>query len=483
MSDSESSHSVVPDEVEMKQMLAAYNAAEAISHEYQNVLVCPPEPLEFEEDDEKEEKEEQVEEEASETESVGSLHTEQDTDDDEEENDEEEGREEDSRGDDRTWPTRLDQVIFRFQDAFTVAACLMNKRDRKVYSVIRNTDDRPMVIVVSQDNVSRLNIHGVPREVRLMKRLQGVPGVAQLRAWLPLSRRRYCLLMDHYPSCELVTAAAGNRYLIAKMTKSILTALKAIHAAGVVHRDIARANVLWDPIKEEATIIDFDVSAPMRSKYYRAVGRDNYDAPEKADTLALREKLYHNQQRKLSSKHKMWSYDFRADIYSVGVLLFMMLKRAEHSPEPKELRKWMKTVMRRNGHRRDPAIDLAVRMLQRDPRNRITVDAALGHRFLTETEVDDEYRNIRRYLLKMNDLPVPPELETESAAEFDEVLEEFDRSDSSSSGFSSSGEEDEEEEGDEEEEEKEESVPSPVPPPAAEEKQEAPDQGEKKSEA
>jgi len=393
---------ICENEEETEELMQAFNMAENITEEWGKHQLKEPEPLTFKSLDEPDLKIiDQDEEVASETES---LHS------DEEEDEEEALEREKGTQEQYLWPGVMDSIIFRFCSEFTILSCLMNKKDRKVYKAIRKSDQKQCVIIVADDHIKRLNGHGVPREIRIMRRLRDKPNLAQILGWCPVDKKKYCILLPHYPNCNMLLSTQGNLYLISKIIRSILTGVKNMHEAQVVHRDLAKDNVLWNAITEEAVIIDFDTAAPLREKYYSHVGRDTYDAPEKAEVIALRKKMWEEDQRKPEGKQKTKFYGKQADIYSVGVIFWMLLNEKGHSPEPTLLRKWVKKAIQRHKTKKYPEIDLLVKMLAFDPKSRITVEAALEHAFLQETEPDDLYRKMKRYVLKMNELPVPEDL-------------------------------------------------------------------------
>jgi len=324
----------------------------------------------------------------------------EDEDDADFDNDEEENGSDEEKDDIEykyLWPSRLHKVIFRFTEDFYIIACLMNKCDRMVYAVIRKSDQQPCVIIVAMDDFVQASVGGVPREVRILKQLRGKPRVAQLLGWCQVDDETYCLLLPHYGNCNVVTASQtsepekGNLHLISKIMKSLFLAVQTLHQAFVVHRDLAKDNILWNPVTEEVTIIDFDTAAPLRSVYYRDVGRDNYDAPEKKYAI---ERSYAGD---LSP-----GYGPEADIYSLGVILWMLITSSQHSPSSKSLGHWVKKVLRAKKHQRHPELDLLTQLLNANPKNRITLEKALNHSFILHPPPPtEEYKQMKICLNKI----------------------------------------------------------------------------------
>lgn len=424
LSDSDEDHEMSNDGPD-EETLKAYEAAEEISSELLSHKLSEPIPLHFtyfdpQDIEKKDLTELQIadqldvipseEEIASETESLDSTKT------DSESEDEHSDHEKDTN-ELYTWPGLLDRVIYRFVQDFIIVRCLMSKKTRKVYTVIRRADHKPFVIVVAFDHVSRLRARDVPREIRLMYKLRNQPHLAQILGWCSVDKHRYCFIMNYYENCDLVKASHGNLYIISKMMKGMLEGLRNMHQSGVVHRDIAKDNVLYDPIKEEITIIDFDTAAPMREKYFRDLGRVNYDSFEKTATLEQGEKMWHakreaQRKKKVVPKEKRsLFYTSKCDVYSVGVIFWMLLLQERHSPEPRFLKKWVRKVWEKKRHQKHPELDLLIKLLAFDPKIRISVDDALKHPFISNPPpMNPEYKNMKTYLMKMCDLDVPEEL-------------------------------------------------------------------------
>lgn len=115
----------------------------------------------------------------------------------------------------------------------------------------------------------------------------------------------------------------------ARIVAQIASALDALHAAGVVHRDVKPANILMDPFRERAVLVDVGI-AQRRGADRQAAGTLGYMAPEV---------LAHGR------------YDARADVFGLAATAFEMLTgrapwpasrtpfellaRLEHEPPPR----------------------------------------------------------------------------------------------------------------------------------------------------
>lgn len=410
-------------------MMAGFDWAETIAVMWQKSQVVPPRPLKLKYFDVAEDKADvniipHAEEEASEHESLSGddddADQKSDDEQDESEEDDDDGlienpdelsglssdedEEKDMAGEDKyIWANRLDRVIHHFSHDFTVGRCIMNKLDRKVYTVIRKTDQQPLVLIISRDMTSRLLVKGVPREVRIMSRLRKCENVGQIQAWTALGRHHYAILTEYYPNSDIPLSMHGNHHLIARFMQGLLQGLNHMHQRNIVHRDIATGNVLWNPVDEKVTIIDFDLSAPRRPRYYRNVGRDNYDSPEKIETLAFRQEMRSSGRRRPEGKEKLFFYDEKSDVYAAGVIFWVLLNEKDHSTSPEQLRKWVKKVIKKKYDRKHIELDLLVKMLDHNRERRISAADALKHPFLVNPPPADEtYTVMRTYLSKMN---------------------------------------------------------------------------------
>ena len=152
----------------------------------------------------------------------------------------------------------------------------------------------------------------IMREVALMDQLKGAPGVVHIEdyrllerdggvGWTVLIRME---LLEALPAHVARTGAPGQRET-ARMGAELCRGLAACHAAGVVHRDVKPENVFVSPFGEYK-LGDFGlartVAAGSRSAMSYA-GADAFMAPEVPGGR----------------------YDFRVDVYSLGLVLYRQL--------------------------------------------------------------------------------------------------------------------------------------------------------------
>jgi serine/threonine protein kinase len=337
------------------------------------------------------------------------------SDDDQNQSDSEDSEEEERPVDELyalKWTRKMDSYIFQFSHEYEIVKPVMNREHRKVYAAIRKSDKLPVVIAIVEDLNKVQSQHNIPREVILMSRVRDHASVANIMGWKRLSKNVFAILMSHYVECHVRTCY-WTKYLISKYMYSLLSGLAYLHEQQVFHRDIAVNNVMWDSLKRRAIIIDFDNSCMLRSEYCtREVGRDDYDAPEK--TLTFKD---------IANSQHPEGYTDISDVYSSGVIFWMLLNQADSPPSPRYLRKWVQKALDRKTFIYHIEVDLLLKMLFKDPTHRITASEALLHPFFTSFPADDKYIEVEEkfhFLLNYTE----PEQSEESEDSGNETEEE-----------------------------------------------------------
>jgi eukaryotic-like serine/threonine-protein kinase len=155
------------------------------------------------------------------------------------------------------------------------------------------------------------------REARLAARLTH-PNLVSVYDFGSDSDRPY-IVMEHMPGGSLFDVMSNDGTLDgARLARDVLSALEAIHAAGIIHRDIKPGNVLL-AADETACLTDFGVARPEDATSLTQTGHipgtGKYMAPE------------------------LWSgqpADERSDLYAAGVLLRQVAGRTA-DPELEDL--------------------------------------------------------------------------------------------------------------------------------------------------
>jgi len=160
-----------------------------------------------------------------------------------------------------------------------------------------------------------------------------------------------------------------SEHIAAKIVHQVLLAVNHLHLKGITHRDLKPENVMFsDKDTDEIRLIDFGLSrkfeggVPMRS----VVGTPYYVAPEVLTQ----------------------SYDHRCDIWSVGVILYILLIGYPpfNGTNSKQVIQKIKLghvefLPEDWAHISEDVKDLIRRFLDIDLANRITIDQALDHKW------------------------------------------------------------------------------------------------------
>lgn len=127
-----------------------------------------------------------------------------------------------------------------------------------------------------------------------------------------IERGLHYLVLEYLPEGTLRTRIARGPIAIeeaVRITAGLLAGLSALHARGILHRDVKPSNVLFT-IGGEPRLVDLGLALPVGEDLTRSLGGNaflgtaDYVAPERALT---------------------GNCDDRSDLYSVGVVLFEML--------------------------------------------------------------------------------------------------------------------------------------------------------------
>jgi len=135
-------------------------------------------------------------------------------------------------------------------------------------------------------------------------------GIIKLRHFQVIHETGY-IYMDYIPHPNLFNYVRRNRCLSQELALTIfcniLTAVEAIHAQGIAHRDLKPDNIMIDPTTLNTTILDFGLSmvVPLGGLSDNYCGSPLYMSPEVLN----------------QEKHDPQV----ADVWSLGVILYHML--------------------------------------------------------------------------------------------------------------------------------------------------------------
>ncbi len=151
----------------------------------------------------------------------------------------------------------------------------------------------------------------IVQEIEILRHLEGVPNITRLVEVFP---ENSAFLMERAPGLNLlrvVNSIDAETWFTPDELKSILnsllTTVRAIHARGVVHRDIKLANIMLERKTLQVTLIDFGLSTTRGTIQLR--GSENYIWPR----LQRKYDLFQLEDLKIS------------DYFALGTVMFVLL--------------------------------------------------------------------------------------------------------------------------------------------------------------
>ncbi|PQM35672.1 calcium-dependent protein kinase 8 [Prunus yedoensis var. nudiflora] len=219
-----------------------------------------------------------------------------------------------------------------------------------------------------------VDIEDVRREVEIMKHMPKHPNIVSLKDTYEDDHAVH-LVMELCEGGELfdriVSRGHYTERAAAAVTKTIVEVVQMCHKHGVMHRDLKPENFLFANKKETAALkaIDFGLSVFFKpgEKFNEIVGSPYYMAPE-----VLRR-----------------NYGPEVDVWSAGVILYILLCGVP--PFWAETEQGVAQAIIRSvvDFKKDPwpkvsdnAKDLVKKMLNPDPRQRLTAQEVLDHPWL-----------------------------------------------------------------------------------------------------
>jgi serine/threonine protein kinase len=226
-----------------------------------------------------------------------------------------EGREGDMdperRGDDTTLPNP-------FPDEFRIVRKLGHGAFGEVWLADDLNLGRCVALKTLRHRVAVLDASGflesLRKEAQLLACVQH-PNVVQIYAWRQCQAEAYLVLQ--YVEGGTLRARLSNDGAMpwdqaARYIADVSDGLLEVHAKGIVHRDVKPSNILWDPLKDEALLTDFGISArTVEAPGFG--GTPYYMAPE----------VFRGQT------------SFASDVYSLAASLFHLISGEIPFPAPK----------------------------------------------------------------------------------------------------------------------------------------------------
>jgi histidine kinase len=197
---------------------------------------------------------------------------------------------------------------------YRISATIYQSARVTVYRAERTADQRAVILKVLNPNCQgheNLALHR--REYDIVRSLAGKGAIALCDA--DSAERSPVLAFEDFGGESLRSLSASRVFTLSEcLTLGIKTAdaLASIHAAGVIHKDINPANIVYNPKTSQLKIIDFGLSTslareqPLLGSPEVLEGTLAYISPEQTGRMNR-------------------SVDYRTDFYSLGATLYELL--------------------------------------------------------------------------------------------------------------------------------------------------------------
>lgn len=188
----------------------------------------------------------------------------------------------------------------------------------KVYKANRKVDSKIVAVkIVDTSNLNKAGIESILNEIRILSSISNPYIVEYYEAFVDDDDSTFWIVMEYLGGGDLlnmIKVATKNKQPFSEKqiwsyAIQMLRALKELHRLKIVHRDIKPANIFLTDDQKKVKLGDMNVSKVLRNDLAQTqIGTPYYLAPE------------------------IWNkelYDYKADVFSLGVLLFELatLKR------------------------------------------------------------------------------------------------------------------------------------------------------------
>eukprot|EP00808_Paulinella_micropora_P027703 g19886.t1 len=276
----------------------------------------------------------------------------------------------------RVFPHAMGIVVSKksYKRKYKVKYCFARGSFGAVYKATRRSDGSVVAIKkILKKNLDEEEIKNVKTEVMLMGRIDHPYCVKFFEVYE--TKKKFYLIMEYLDGGEIfdriMLEGTFSEKRAAQITRQITNGLAYLHGIGIVHRDIKPANVIFDSHAPESDVklVDFGLAADWKpgTALKEPCGTPEYAAPE-----VLRQK-----------------YDNRADFWSLGVLVFVMLSGTLPFPDKDNRVKFKKIKKGQYEFKEkywrgisEDAKDLVRNLLIVDPNKRLDAKGILGHKWI-----------------------------------------------------------------------------------------------------
>ncbi|EER98014.1 calcium-dependent protein kinase 17 [Sorghum bicolor] len=261
----------------------------------------------------------------------------------------------------------------RLKDLYTLGKKLGQGQFGTTYQCVEKATGKHFACksIAKRKLVNEEDVEDVRREIQIMHHLSGHPNVVSIVGAYEDAVAVH-LVMELCAGGELfdriIQRGHYSEKAAAQLARVIIGAVEACHSLGVMHRDLKPENFLFVNQKEDAPLkaIDFGLSIFFKPGeiFLDVVGSPYYVAPE------------------VLKKH----YGCEVDVWSAGVIVYILLSGVPPFWDESERGIFEQVLKGDLDFSSDPwpsisesAKDLVRKMLNRDPRKRLTAHEALCH--------------------------------------------------------------------------------------------------------
>ncbi len=263
-----------------------------------------------------------------------------------------------------------------------------------VYLALKKPDFRPVAVkAISKGTESTIDLanHNVMNEVQLLRAIDH-PCIIRLEELVDTPKTVY-IVLELAEGGELFDKIIAKTRFNEEEAKlhfyQILSAVQYLHSKNIAHRDLKPENILLcskDDDKPIIKVTDLGLSkfVDMHTHLKTFCGTPQYLAPE----------VLHTKIPKASPSPGTNSYDVKVDMWSLGVILYILLSgRPPFNQDRNDLvRQIIKGQYNFENWNRvsEEAIDLIKSLMNTDPTTRLSASQALAHPWMQDKGVIDK---------------------------------------------------------------------------------------------
>lgn len=229
-----------------------------------------------------------------------------------------------------------------------------------VYTARDSEGNHLAVKVLETDKICQWE-RGIPREVAVLHRLQGVKGVIRLTDYFVKGQLHHLVLERPEGAVDLFDYVEREGSVLEETARVIfsrlLEILRDVHRRGVVHLDVKEENVLIHPSTKEVWLIDFGTSRYAGNDYLSTLPGTKENAPPE-----------YFRHKKYRPKH--------AEVWALGVLLYGMLTGETAFPTPRAT--CSKKIKLPKNCFSEEVVQVVSQALDKDPKRRATLEQLLA---------------------------------------------------------------------------------------------------------